>query len=121
MPNVELPPNMPFTCQSTMLVGAPVTVDVNVLVFAVPEARVHEVGETVTCGGARIVTAEVTDNFGSSYETAATVTVAGEGSATGATYLPVESILPTVSFPPAMLFTCQVIMLLVPPETAAWN
>ena len=36
-------------------------------------------------------------------------------------YLPEASILPTVSFPPGMLLTCQVTMLFVPPETPAKN
>jgi hypothetical protein len=125
MPNVALPPRTPFTCQSTLVVDAPVTVDVNVFVFALPEVSVHgvdvHVGEIVTVGGATIVVADVTDNFGSSYDTAATLTIAGEGTWMGAIYLPEASILPTVSFPPGIPFTCQVTMLFVPPETPARN
>ena len=82
---------------------------------------VVQVGEIVTVGGATIVATEVTDNFGSSYDTAATLTVAGEGTLMGAMYLPDASILPTKSFPPAMPFTCHLTMLFVPPETLAWN
>jgi hypothetical protein len=123
VPKVAFPPRTPFTCQSTFVVSAPVTVAVNVFVFAVPEVSMHgaatvHMGEIVTSGGGRIVTVEVTDSFGSSTETAATVTAAGEGTAEGAMYLPVESIVPTVSFPFATPFTCQVKL---PPETAAWN
>ena len=82
---------------------------------------VVHVGEIVTVGGGTIVTAEVTDNFGSSYDTAATLTVAGEGTLMGAMYLPSESILPTVSSPLGMPFTFHFTLLFVPPETPAWN
>jgi hypothetical protein len=75
---------MPFTCQSAIVVFAPVTVAVNVFVFAVPAVRVPEVGATVTCGGGKMVAVEVADTFGSSYETALTLTVAGEGTVAGA-------------------------------------
>src|SRR5690349_6647430 len=119
VPTVSFPPRILFTFQSTLVVGAPVTVAVNVLVFALPAAKVAEVGEIVTVGGVTMVATAVTDNLGSSYDTAATFTVAGEGTWTGATYLPDASILPTVSFPPGTLFTCQVIILFVPPETPA--
>jgi hypothetical protein len=118
---------MPFTSQSTLAVVAPVTVAVNVFVFAVPELREHggagvlHVGEIVTTGGGRIVATEVADNFCSSYETADTLTVAGEGIWAGARYRPFESILPTVSFPPVTSFTFQVTMLFVPPETLFRN
>jgi hypothetical protein len=67
VPNVELPPRMPLTRKSAFVVDAPVTVAVNASVFAVPEVTVHgvvvHVGEIVTCGGGRIVVAEVADNF----------------------------------------------------------
>jgi hypothetical protein len=52
---------------------------VNVLVFALPAAKVAEVGGIVTVGGVTMVATAVTDNLGSSYDTAATFTVAGEG------------------------------------------
>ena len=119
VPNVAFPPSTPLTCQSTLVVAAPVTVDVKVFVFAVPDIKVHEVGETVTRGGEMIVATEETDSFASSYDTAATLTVAGEGTWMGAMYLREASILPTMSFPPATPFTCQVTMLFVPPETNA--
>jgi hypothetical protein len=115
------PGDSPFTSQSTRVVGAPVTVDVNIFVFAPPEGKVQEVGEIVTIGGGMTVTTEVTDNFGSSYETAATFTFAGEGTTMGAMYLPDASILPTMSFPPGTPFTCHLTMPFVPPEMPAWN
>jgi hypothetical protein len=79
------------------------------------------VGEIVTVGGGTIVATEVTDNIGSSYDTAITFTVVVGGTLMGAMYLPDASILPTMSFPPAMPFTCHLTMLFVPPETPAWN
>ena len=67
VPDVELPPKTPFTNQSAFVVVAPVTVAVNACVLAVPEVTTHgvmvHVGEIVTCGGGRIVAAEVADNF----------------------------------------------------------
>lgn len=67
MPDVELPPETPFTNQSAFVVVAPVTVAVNARVFAAPEVTTHgvgmHVGEIVTVGGGRIVVAEVADNF----------------------------------------------------------
>jgi len=50
-------------------------------------------------------------------ETAPTLTIAGDGTVAGAGIRPFESILPTVSFPPVTLFTCQVTMEFVPPDT----
>lgn len=49
------------------------------------------------------------------------MTIAGEGTVAGARYRPLESILPTMSFPPVTLFTCQVTIEFVPPETLAKN
>jgi hypothetical protein len=72
------------TYQSTLVVAAPVTVDVNVFVFAVPEDIVQVVGEIVTTGGGVIVTAEAADTLVSSNDVAETVTVAGDGGAAGA-------------------------------------
>lgn len=83
VPTVALPPRILFTSQSTAVDGALVTVAVKVFVFAFPEDSVHGVpvqaGEIMTVGGAIMVVSEMTDNFGSSYETAATLTFGGEG------------------------------------------
>jgi hypothetical protein len=84
VPNVALPPDTPFTDQSTFEVVVPVTVEVNAFVFAVPDVIVKVVGETVTVGAAMIVTTDVADTFGSSNETALTLTAAGEGIFEGA-------------------------------------
>lgn len=84
VPNVVLPPSIPLTSQSTFVVDAPVTVAENAFVFRIPAVRVQEVGVIVTCGGGRIVVAEVADTFESSNETAVTLTVEGEGTAAGA-------------------------------------
>jgi hypothetical protein len=66
-----------------LVVGAPVTVEANVCVLAVPAVNVAEVGDTVTVGGGRIVTVEEADRFWSSNDTTVTVTAA-EGTAPGA-------------------------------------
>ena len=90
VPNVSVPPKTPFTYQSTLsdctapLVVAPVTAEVKVLVFAVPAVIVQEVGEIVTVGAGKIVTVAVADSFGSSYDTAVTLTAEGEGTRAGA-------------------------------------
>ena len=72
------------TYQSSLVVKAPVTFDVKVVVFAVPAGIVQEVGEMVTVGGGVIVTVEVAVTSMSSKEVAETVTVAGEGTRFGA-------------------------------------
>ena len=66
MPTVALPPRVPFTIQFTFVSVAPVTVAVNVFVFAPPEVNEAEVGEIVTVGAAVIVATAVTDKLGSS-------------------------------------------------------
>jgi hypothetical protein len=124
VPSVALPPRMGLvpaapTYQSSSVVAAPVTVDVKVFVLAVPEGIVQEVGEIVTIGGGVIVTVEVADTFVSSKDVAETVTAAGEGAVFGARYSPLESILPTVSSPPTVSFTFQMMIEFVPPETNA--
>ena len=121
VPTVALPPRVPFTSQFTVVSVAPVTVPVKVFVFALPAAKVAEVGETVTVGAAVMVVTALTDKAGSSYDTAVTFPVGGEGTCVGAMYFPEVSILPTVSFPPGTPFTCQVTIVFVPPETPAWN
>jgi hypothetical protein len=50
-----------------------------------------------------------------------TLTVLGEGTVAGAWYSPLESIRPTVSLPPAMPFTCQMVTEFVPPEIESKN
>ena len=103
------------------MVAEPLTVALNLSVFVVPADTIREGGEVrVTIGAGMMVTVDVADNPGSSYDTAATLTVA-DGTDAGAWYRPLESILPTVSSPPVFPLTCQVITLLVPPETAARN
>jgi hypothetical protein len=75
------------------------------------------VGDVIfTTGAGTIVTVDVAERLGSSNETAATVTVGVVGTCDGARYLPLESIRPSMSLPPVILFTCQVTTLFVPPE-----
>lgn len=83
MPNVEFPPSVLFTFQATLVVGAPVTVPVNARVLVVPAVKVADVGEIVTVGGGRIVTADEADKFWSSNDTTVTV-IADVGTVAGA-------------------------------------
>jgi hypothetical protein len=126
VPSVSLPPSTGLipgaaTYQSTLVVNAPTTVAVKSFVFAVPAEIVQEVGDTVTTGGGVIVTNAVAVTFMSSKEVAVMVTVDGDGAILGAWYVPLESIVPTVSLPPAMLFTFRILIEFVPPETNAEN
>ncbi|MGH9208426.1 MAG: hypothetical protein ACRD1G_18045, partial [Acidimicrobiales bacterium] len=57
----------------------------------------------------------------SACETAATVTVAGLGTAAGAVYSPDVETVPTVALPPVTPFTCQVTAVLLVPVTVAVN
>jgi hypothetical protein len=57
----------------------------------------------------------------SACDTAVTVTVAGLGTTEGAVYSPAVEIVPTVEFPPATPFTCQVTAVLEVPVTVAVN
>ena len=88
VPKVAFPPlTIPCafpTYQSTFMVVVPVTVDVNVFVFSVPDGIVQVVGEIVTVGAGRIVTVEEAVKAGSSYSWATTMTVPPEGTAVGA-------------------------------------
>ena len=74
-----------------------------------------------TEGAGVIVTADIAETVGSSYEMAVTFTVVGEGGTAGAVYNPLASISPTVPLPLAIPFTCQVTTLLVPPEIVPVN
>jgi hypothetical protein len=70
--------------------------------------------------GMRVTTAEA-DFVESACATAVTVTVAGVGMADGAVYRPNVEIVPTVAFPPATPFTCQVTAVFVAFVTVALN
>ena len=69
--------------------------------------------------GFRTVTALVEFFVESAALTAVTVIVFGEGSAAGAVYAPVVSMVPRAEEPPAALFTDQVTELLLVPVTVA--
>jgi hypothetical protein len=68
-----------------------------------------------------MVTIEEPDLVESACETAVTVTGLGLGRVAGALYKPLEEIVPTVEFPPAMLFTFQITAAFDVPVTAAVN
>ncbi|MNC88239.1 hypothetical protein D3C83_40360 [compost metagenome] len=55
-----------------------------------------------------IVTCAAAERPGSSFATAVIVTVAGEGTAAGAVYMPAAVIVPTAALPPATPDTCHV-------------
>jgi hypothetical protein len=64
---------------------------------------------TATAGAVALITAWAVATFvGCACEIAAMVTAAGEGTAAGAVYRPVASIVPCVDSPPVVPFTCQV-------------
>jgi len=121
VPTVEFPPVAPFTCQVTAVLEVPVTVAVNCCVFATCTDADAGATETLTCAWAVTVTAADADLVVSACDTAATVTVAGLGTAEGAVYSPEVEIIPTVEFPPATPFTCQLTAVLEVPETVAVN
>lgn len=77
-----------------------------------------EMPESVGVGFQR-VTAEEADFVVSAALVAVTLTVLGEGSAAGAVYLPVESMVPRVELPPAVEFTDQLTVVFVEPKTVA--
>jgi hypothetical protein len=57
----------------------------------------------------------------SAFDTAVTVTMFGAGTAFGAVYIPFESMVPIVEFPPPMPFTCQLTLVFVEKVTVAVN
>jgi hypothetical protein len=68
-----------------------------------------------------IVTIEEPDLVESACETLVTVTGFGLGGVAGALYKPFAEIVPTVEFPPAMLFTAQLTAVFDVPVTVAVN
>lgn len=68
-----------------------------------------------------MVTCATSKTAGLATATAAIVTVAGDGTAAGAVYVPFASILPCVASPPATPSTCQVTVVLAALETTAVN
>jgi hypothetical protein len=99
-----------------------VTVAVSWVVWPVSSFRLAAVSVTETTGGVAVmVTAAVPDFVGSRVETAETVTIAGLGTAFGAKYRPVVSMVPIVVLPPGVLFTCQVTEFVGAPVTVALN
>ena len=117
VPTVALPPLAPFTCHVTAVFVEPVTVAVNCCVA--PVCTDAEVGAMVIPTVVTVTVADA-DFVVSACETAVTVTVP-EGAVAGAVYKPEVEIVPTVVFPPVVLFTCQVTAVFVEPVTVAVN
>jgi hypothetical protein len=74
----------------------------------------------VVVGGVTVTVAEALRAV-SAWDTAVTVTVLGDGTVLGAVYSPLESMVPTVVFPPATPFTCQLTAVLLEKVTDAVN
>src|SRR5271157_3531377 len=122
VPAVELPPATPSTDQATAVLAVPVTVAANCTVA--PANAQESVGATVTVAftaGAVIVTIAEPEGLLSAELMALTVTTAGLGTEAGAVYNPEELTVPTIELPPRMLFTLQVIVVLVGLTTVALN
>ena len=89
-----------------------------------PGCRETVVGDNVTemAGVVEvIVTCATSKTAGLATATAATVTVAGDGTAAGAVYIPVASMVPCLASPPATPSTCQVTAVLEALETTTVN
>jgi hypothetical protein len=97
---------------------SPFTVAVNCWVDAA--ATVAEPGAMPAVELVMVTEAEA-DADVSACETAATVTVGGLGTASGAVYIPLEDMVPIAEFPPAVPFTCQVTVSSVAFVTVAMN
>lgn len=77
----------------------------------------------VTATAAAVATVTCTEPLllVSAWETAVTVTAAGEGTVAGAVYIPVALIVPCVESPPATPFTCHVTAVFDVFDTVAVN
>jgi hypothetical protein len=89
-----------------------------VLVELPPEVVVLPPG---AAGAATTVTWAEADLVESAADTAVTVTIAGEGTVTGAVYTPDVEIIPTVALPPATPLTLQFTTVFDEPVTDAAN
>jgi hypothetical protein len=102
-PTVVFPFGMPFTVQLTVVFELPVTAGVMARFSPVPTTAL--VGATVTRIPESIVTLAVALIELFAWLVAVTITIAGFGTVAGALYKPVVEIVPTVAFPPTILFT----------------
>jgi hypothetical protein len=86
-----------------------------------PDWQVAATDETngVDVTAATTFTLAEADLVESAWLVAVTVTVAGEGTTAGAVYSPLPEIVPTVVFPPGMLFTAQFTEVFEVPVTVA--
>jgi hypothetical protein len=110
-----LPPSFTVDCCAKPV---PVTVSV---VSGLPALTVEGEMEPRVGAGLTTVTEAEAVRVGSATLAAFTVTTLGTGGTAGAVYRPLELMLPTVAFPPAMSFTDQVTPGFVLPVTVAVN
>jgi hypothetical protein len=102
--------------------GSFATVAVKVVVCVVCTEAVDLFRVTATAAAvALIVTCAEALLLVCAWETAVTVTVAGEGTVAGAVYIPAGSIVPCVESPPVTPFTCHVTVVLDVFDTVAVN
>ncbi len=110
VPNVALPPGIPFTSQTIAVVAVGQNVAAKFCVK--PSATFAAPGDMEFVPEHTIVALALADFVVSAMLVAVTVTVGGVGVAAGAVYSaavdPLAIIVPTVAFPPAIPFTAQV-------------
>jgi hypothetical protein len=110
VPTLELPPAIPFTSQA--IAELPATQKEAAKVFVCASVIAAEEGTRELPELQVMVTTELPDMEGSATLAAVTVTLAGEGTTAGATYMavaaPVETIVPVRAPPPEIPFTLQV-------------
>lgn len=109
VPTVELPPAIPFTLHAVAVPGA--THSDAVKFCVAPAATLTDAGEMEFAAPHEIVTLATAASDGFAVLVAATETDAGTGAIAGAVYVaasgPITVSIPTVAFPPLMLFTLQ--------------
>jgi hypothetical protein len=121
VPTDKFPATMPSTSQFTAVLVVPEIVAVNCCEW--PTCTLALPGEIVTdgsVGAGRIVTAALADCV-EAMALCAVTTTGLVGTVAGALYKPIEEIVPTKEFPPAIPPTNQFTAVLVVPETVAVN
>jgi hypothetical protein len=108
VPVAAAPPVTPLTCQVTEVSEVALTVAMKVWEWPTVTDTLAGITDTLTGLPPVMVTVAEADFVSSALETAVTVTVAGDGTAAGAVYTPLVSMVPTLLLPPVAPFTRQV-------------
>lgn len=119
VPSAALPPETPFTLQTTARSGLPEPVTLALNVCAAPVATFAEFGEIVIKTSLLNMTFAEALFEGSPSLVAVTVTLPAGGRICGAVYRPAFEIVPAVALPPAMPSTLQVTAVSLVPVTSA--